>query len=251
MNDDVESRRTSFGAQANSYTEYRPGYPPEVFDHLLGLIHKPPADIAVVDLGAGTGQLTAGFVERGCSVTAVEPDDRMRAALVERVAVTAALAGSAEQIPIPDASADLVTGAQMWHWVDPIRAVKEVARVLRPGGVFAIIWSLRDDNADWLKAMESVVELPDSYKWFRGNDAPPLTEPFGEMALTEFAFTHTSSADGLVGLVGTFSHVATSENRDEILAGVRQLTQTHPDLAGKDTFEVPYISKVFTVTRPE
>lgn len=249
VTENIDARRTSFGAQADSYTNYRPGYPDQVFDYFIETVGRPASDISVIDIGAGTGQLTAGFVERGCTVTAVEPDDRMRAALSERIEVDAAVAGSAESIPLPDASADLVTGAQMWHWVDPVKAIPEVARVLRPGGVFSIIWSLRDDNADWLKAMEEVVDLPDSYKWFRSNDKPPLTEPFGEMALQEFAFSHTSTPEGLVGLVGTFSHVAISDDREAIKEGIRQLAATHPDLAGRQTFEVPYIAKVFTAIR--
>lgn len=249
MTDDLQARRTSFGAQADSYTSYRPGYPPAAFDFLIATVGKPAAEIDVIDIGAGTGQLTGGFVERGCNVNAVEPDDRMRQALAERIQGQAAVAGSAESIPLPDASADLVVGAQMWHWVDPLRAIPEVARVLRPGGVFSIIWSLRDDSADWLKAMEEVVDLPDSYKWFRSNDKPPLTEPFGEMDLQEFAFSHTSTPESLVGLVGTFSHVAISDERASIEAGIRNLTATHPDLAGKETFEVPYIVKVFTAIR--
>ncbi len=249
MTDEVSVRRTSFGAQANSYTAYRPGYPPELFDYLLALAEVASRPLDVVDIGAGTGQLTSGFVDRGCAVTAVEPDDRMREVLSDRLDLSAAVAGSAESMPLPDGSADLVVGAQMWHWVDPTRAIPEVARVLRPGGTFSIIWSLRDDTADWVQAMETVVELPDSYKWFRSNDRPPLSEPFGPMELQEFAFAHTSTAERLVGLVGTFSHVATSDRRDEILAGIRDLTQTHPDLAGKESFEVPYICKVFTAVK--
>lgn len=247
---EADQRRQSFGAQADAYTKFRPGYPPEVFDYLLGLVNGAGRTPDVVDIGAGTGQLTVGFAARDCRVIGVEPDDRMRQVLASREGIADTFAGSAEALPLPDSSADLIAGAQMWHWVDPSRAVPEIARVLRPGGVLAIVWSLRDDNEPWLKAMEQVVELPDSYKWFRKNDIPVLAKPFGAMDLQEFAFTQTSTPEGLVGLVGTFSHVALSDRRDEIEADVRELTQTHPDLAGKDTFEVPYVCKVFTVRKP-
>lgn len=247
---EADQRRTSFGAQADAYTRYRPGYPAELFDYLISLIEAPADCLEVVDVGAGTGQLSVGFIERGCRVTGVEPDARMRELLAARPGLVAAVAGSAESIPLPDSSADLITGAQMWHWVDPTRAVPEIARVLRPGGVFAIVWSLRDDNADWIKEMENYVDLPDSYKWFRKNDVPTLAEPFGTMELHEFPYTHESSAEGLVGLVGTFSHVALSDRRAEIEADIRNLAQTHPDLAGEETFDVPYICKVFIARRP-
>lgn len=247
---EADRRRQSFGAQADAYTKFRPGYPPEVFDYLLGLVNGTGNPPDVVDIGAGTGQLTAGFAQRDCRVVGVEPDERMRAVLASREGIADTFGGSAESLPLPDSSADLVTGAQMWHWVDPAKAVPEIARVLRPGGVLAIIWSLRDDNEAWLRAMEDVVELPDSYKWFRKHDVPVLADPFGPMQMREFAFTQTSTPEGLVGLVGTFSHVALSDRRVEIEAGVRELTRTHPDLAGKQSFEVPYICKVFTAKKP-
>ena len=247
---EAEQRRQSFGAQAAAYTKYRPGYPAEVFDYLLASVPVGARPPDVVDMGAGTGQLSAGFVERGCHVTAVEPDARMLEVLIGRTGVAAAVEGSAESMPLPDSSADVVAGSQMWHWVDADRAVPEIARVLRPGGVLSIIWSLRDDSADWVKAMEEVVELPDSYKWFRSNDVPTLADPFGAMQLREFRFTQTSTADDLVGLVGTFSHVALSDRRTEILDGIRDLTRTHPDLVGKATFDVPYVCKVFTAAKP-
>lgn len=246
---EADQRRQSFGAQADAYTKYRPGYPPEVFDYLLSLVQPADRPVDVVDIGAGTGQLTVGFLDRECRVTAVEPDARMREVLAARTGLTAVLEGSAESIPLPDASADLLTGAQMWHWVDPARALPEIARVLRPGGGLAIVWSLRDDSADWVKDMENYVDLPDSYKWFRKNDVPTLADPFGTMELREFAFTHESSAEGLVGLVGTFSHVALSERRAEIEDDVRMLATTHPELAGRETFDVPYVCKVFTARR--
>ena len=122
-------------------------------------------------------------------------------------------------------SADLIAGAQMWHGLTLARRT-EIARVLRPGGVLAIVWSLRDDNEPWLKAMEQVVELPDSYKWFRKNDIPVLINLSVRWTCREFAFTQTSTPEGLVGLVGTFSHVALSDRRDKIEADVRELTQT-------------------------
>ncbi len=247
---EAEQRRKSFGAQAAAYTKYRPGYPGEVFDYLLALTPSDDRRPDVIDMGAGTGQLSMGFVARECRVTAVEPDARMLEVLTSRTGVKAAVEGSAESMPLPDSSADIVAGSQMWHWVDADRAVPEIARVLRPGGVLSIIWSLRDDGEDWVKTMEKVVELPDSYKWFRTNDVPTLAAPFGTMQLREFRYTQTSTADDLVGLVGTFSHVALSDRRAEIEEGIRALTQSHPDLVGKQTFEVPYVCKVFTATKP-
>lgn len=244
-------RRTSFGQQAREYLRYRPGYPPEAYEYLLDLAGFPERQSAcqVTDIGAGSGQLTAGFVERGCDVTAVEPDPRMLEILSERLPQVNALVGSAESLPVADASADLLCGAQMWHWVDQTKALPEIGRVLKPGGVFALIWNFRDNSADWLTEMESIVELPDAYKWFRTNDVPNYPSPIGQMDVREFRFTQTCTPEDLVGLVGTFSNVANAPNRAEIEAGLRELASTHPDLRGRSTFEIPYVCKMYTARR--
>jgi SAM-dependent methyltransferase len=244
-------RRTSFGQQAEQYLRFRPGYPAAAYEHLLevtGLTDR-PADCRITDIGAGSGQLTAGFVERGCQVTAVEPDERMLEVLTQRLPTVNAVSGSAESLPVPDASADLLCGAQMWHWVDQDRALPEIGRVLRPGGLFALLWNFRDNSADWLTAMESIVELPDAYKWFRTNEVPHYPSPIGQMSVHEFRFTQTCTAEDLIGLVGTFSNVANAPNRKQIETELRELTATHPDLRGKETFEIPYVCKMYTATR--
>ncbi len=245
---DAQHRRQSFGAWAGEYDRYRPGYPPEIFAYLLER-----ADLTVtarvLDIGAGTGQLSRGFIDLGCDVVAVEPDDRMRAVLATVVGEHAALAGSAESLPLPDASVDAVFCGQMWHWVDPERALPEIARVLRPGGVFGILWNLRDDRVDWVSALSAVVDLPDAYKWFATNDTPALGEEFGPTIARDVEHVQLSSPDDLVGLIGTFSAVGLSDDPAVVLAAIRRLTETHPQLAGRETFGIPYVCKIFTAIR--
>ena len=122
----MSDRSLSFGAQAAAYERGRPSYPPEAIDWLL------PADARdVLDLGAGTGKLTTRLVERGLNVVAVDPIAEMLEVLSHALPQTPALLGTAEEIPLPDNSVDAVLVAQAWHWVDPERAIPEVARVLR------------------------------------------------------------------------------------------------------------------------
>ena len=122
-------RSLSFGSAAAAYERGRPSYPPEAIDWLL-----PAGALKVLDLGAGTGKLTTRLVERGLDVVAVDPIpdmlERLRASLPD----TLALEGTAEEIPLEDNSVDAVLVAQAWHWVDPQRAVPEIARVLRQIG---------------------------------------------------------------------------------------------------------------------
>lgn len=247
----AEQRRRSFGAWATEYDRYRPGYPAQLYDYLIDMLDPAPRRKAprVVDIGAGTGQLSVGFIAHGCSVTAVEPDDRMREILAAKPGLVRALAGTAEDIPLPDASADLIVGAQMWHWVDQDKAAAEIARVLKPGGVVAIIWNLRDDRIPWVSALSSVVDMPDSYKWCETHGSPRLTAPLGELTAYEFDYRQPATVDSLVGLIGTFSHVALNPEVQQIKADVRELAVTHPDLRDKDQFTVPYVCRVFTAVR--
>ena len=91
----------------------------------------------MLDLGAGTGRLTRELVQRFASVVAIEPDDEMRAL----VGTGAVLAGTAESIPLEDASVECVFVGEAFHWFDAGRAIDEIARVLVPRGGLAIIWS--------------------------------------------------------------------------------------------------------------
>jgi len=126
----------SFDRAAEAYETARPSYPDELLDLLpLGV------DATVLDLGAGTGKLTRVLVGRYAHVYAVEPLDGMRAILAAVVPEAEALAGTAEEIPLPDASVDGVFAAQAFHWFATKEAVAEIARVVRPGGIFADVWN--------------------------------------------------------------------------------------------------------------
>jgi ubiquinone/menaquinone biosynthesis C-methylase UbiE len=125
----------SFGAAASEYERVRPEWPAEVVDRaavLLGL----GREAEVVDLAAGTGKLTRLLAERFDRVVAVEPDERMRALLGG-----GSLAGTAERIPLPDASADAVFVGDAFHWFDATVALGEIARVLRPRGGLVLLWN--------------------------------------------------------------------------------------------------------------
>src|SRR5258708_1913356 len=136
----------SFGAIAENYDRLRPSAPPQAIDWLL-----PERRQVVVDLGAGTGLLTRAVVGKAGHVIAVEPDERMRAVLAARSPGVEVLAGRGEDIPLPDASADVVLVSSAWHWLDPALAVPEVARILRDGGRLGVICTSRDRSADWLR----------------------------------------------------------------------------------------------------
>jgi SAM-dependent methyltransferase len=118
------------------YERGRPGWPPEVVE-LAGV----PATATVVDLAAGTGKLTRLLVAAFARIVAVEPSDAMRSVLERACPEADALAGTAQEIPLADASVDAVFVAQAFHWFDDSRALAEIVRVLRAGGSLVVMWN--------------------------------------------------------------------------------------------------------------
>ena len=154
MIDEVAAK--GFGAGAASYEAARPGYPDEALATLadeLGIA----TGTRVCDLAAGTGKWTRRLLELDAEVLAVEPVDEMRAQLAAAVPAVEAVTGTAEAIPLPDASVDVVTVAQAFHWFDAPRALREIARVLRPGGGLAILWNERDETTPWVAEMSRLI----------------------------------------------------------------------------------------------
>jgi SAM-dependent methyltransferase len=240
----------SFDAAAAVYARARPGYPDAALDWLL-----PTHAREVLDLGAGTGKLTAQLVARGLAVTAVEPSQRMRAELEAALAAcVTALPGRAEDIPLPDASVDVVLVAQAWHWVDPARAVPEVARVLRPGGRLGLVWNRRDERVGWVAELGELLARPGAPSDAAGAAAEhaSLGSPFGPIERFETEpWTQALTPEGLVELAASRSYVITLDDarRAELLARVRGLLD-RPELAGAAELSLPYVTECVRAELP-
>ena len=81
----------------------------------------------------------------------------MRRRLARAVRPATVLAGSAERLPLPDRSVDLVVVGQAFHWFDRDRALPEIVRVLRPGGVLATFYNAREDSVAWVRALSELM----------------------------------------------------------------------------------------------
>jgi len=230
--------RLSFGAAAAHYDKSRPSYPATAIAWALG-----PDPVRVVDLGAGTGLLTRAVMALGHTVVPVEPDAGMRAQLEKATAITA-LEGSAEDIPLPDGSVDAVVAGQAYHWFNGELAHPEIARVLKPGGVFAALWNDRDPDFDWVLRFGEIL-----HPWGQNDDDDRISD-FGELftQVEEGTFRHATpqTPQGLADLVASRSYylVATPETQQSLLAQVRELCETDPALQGKENFDLPYVTIV-------
>jgi SAM-dependent methyltransferase len=137
----------AFGRTASEYEFGRPPWPEELIERVVSGAKLDPG-ATVLDLGAGTGKLTRSLVPRFAHVIAVEPDEAMRAVLEEVVPEPEPLSGSAEAIPVGDDSVDAVFSGEAFHWFASEETVAEVARVLRPGGVFAFFWNIFEKHLE-------------------------------------------------------------------------------------------------------
>ena len=134
-----------FSSKVSDYVASRPDYPAALFAALRAECDLLPGAV-VADIGAGTGLLTQGLLAQGYAVTAIEPSDTMRAAADQALGHFAgyrSASGTAEQIPLPDSCADLITAAQAFLWFDIEAARTEFLRVLKPAGHVALIWNDR------------------------------------------------------------------------------------------------------------
>jgi SAM-dependent methyltransferase len=174
----------SFGNVAALFDRVRPSYLPEALDRAQEALEL-DGSAEVLDLAAGTGRLTHELAQRFRRVIAVEPNDAMR----RLIADGEVLAGTAEAIPLDDASVDAVFVGEAIHWFDAGRAVPEMARVLRARGGIA-----RFEN-DWFEP------------------EPPLPKP--ALELLDRAYVKS----GRAGMVATwreaFAHSDFEPLRDE------------------------------------
>ena len=131
---------TAFGELALDYERVRPGWPDEAIERASAGL-RIPREGPVADVGAGTGKLTRVLVERFGEVWAVEPDERMRAVLAASLPGARVVAGTAEAIPLADASLAAVFIGDAFHWFEAARAVAELSRVLRAGGGVVLLWN--------------------------------------------------------------------------------------------------------------
>jgi SAM-dependent methyltransferase len=246
---------SSFGAAAVEYAEHRP-------DYALAAVRwavEPAPGRRVLDLGAGTGKLAGTLVALGVNVVAVEPDPAMLVELRRALPALRALPGSAEAIPLPDASVDAVLAGNALHWFDMAAAGPEITRVLAPGGIMAGLWNVMDDRVDWVAELERVsgsaaIGPRDTLRGWRAATAglhlPPagVVARFGSPEQAEFPHGQRRSADSLVATLATRAGllVMPEQERRATLSRIRAVLASRPETSSGQ-FVVPMLTGVLRV----
>ncbi|MDI1465149.1 class I SAM-dependent methyltransferase [Catellatospora sp. KI3] len=248
---------SSFGAAATAYAEHRPDYAPAAVRWAI----EPAPGARVLDLGAGTGKLTAALASVSADVTAVEPDPAMLAELRRRLPDVRALAGSAEAIPLPDASVDVVLAGNAMHWFDMAVAGPEIARVLTPGGILAGLWNTVDDRIDWVAGLARVAggaaigprDTPAAWRAATARAHLPsdgAAARFGSAEQAEFPHGQRRTAQSLAETLATRAGmlVMPEPERAAGLARIRDFLAGRPETADGE-FTLPMLTCVLRTRR--
>jgi ubiquinone/menaquinone biosynthesis C-methylase UbiE len=274
-------QRESFGAVAETYDSYRPDWPAATAAWLTGTEDGGPLDsetedggtedgdseaggaehggplvvrarqgLDVLDLGAGTGKLTRTLVNAGHRVSAVDPSERMLSVLSAALPQVRALVATAEALPLAANSIDVVTVAQAWHWLKQPIAAQECARVLRPGGLLAVGWHLRNLAEPWVQELEDLTGEPEYLAGsVRSSSSGTLELPptFGKLQSTTFDYTLQLTPQSLAALASSWSYVAIRPDRGKVLADVEALGRR---VAGPDgVVRLPHVTRCYRAAR--
>ena len=205
----------------------------------------------MLDLAAGTGKLTALLVVTGSEVVAVEPVAEMRAVLEAALPGVRALPGTAEAIPLGSGTVDAVTVGQAFHWFRGDEALREIHRVLRPGGGLGLLWNDRDTSVPWVARLSELMEPyrrdAPGYRSGAWREAFERTTLFGKLGHAAAGLVHRLPPEGVVARVASVSFVAAlpEGEREAVLMEVRNLLATDPQTRGRDEIELPYRTDAF------
>ncbi len=248
-----EEMSRSFGTASGTYEQGRPDYPAAAVEWMLQPVRHEGRALRVADVGAGTGKLTRVAVELGAEVVAIDPDPGMLAELRSQVHGVPTFVGSAERMPLPDASVDALLFGQAWHWVDPVAASVEAGRVLRSGGVLGLIWNIRDDSVPWVARLTEAMHGSHAEQLL-AEDGVRVEAPFDGLEEHTWTWTRPMGREAFLAMAASRSYVITASEADRarILAAVGELFDANRRLdgSGAETVDLPYRTRAFRAIRP-
>ena len=245
---EIHPAASGFATAADAYERGRPGYPEEAMAWIAERIGiRPGRD--VLDLAAGTGKLTRALVPFGARMIAVEPIDEMREHLFRALPEVDAFDGTAESIPLPDSSVDAVTCGQAFHWFRVEEALREIRRVLRPGGSLALVWNVRD-LSDPLQARIHEILAPHQEDVRSHRDIDPAEllagDLFGPVEHRAWPYVQRLSRAHLVDRISSVRYIAIldPDARAEVLSQALETAEGLPE-----PISIPYTTDVYVADR--
>jgi SAM-dependent methyltransferase len=244
------SAAEGYSVAAAHYEKGRPHYPPEVEMWLRRDLALREGKTAL-DLGSGTGKFLPHLRRTQATIVAVEPVEAMLVQLRDGNPGIEAKRGSAEHIPLAEATVDAVVCAQSFHWFASAEALKEIRRVLKADGILGLVWNIRDESVEWVANLRSIF---DAY----AGDAPRFHTQEWRKVFPAAGFTPLSETRFLHGHTGPPEHVIIDRvlstsfiaalppaQRIRIAAQLRQLIANTPDLTGKSKVTMPYVTAAY------
>jgi SAM-dependent methyltransferase len=250
----------SFDRSAPLYERGRPEYPASAIRFAARTFDLRKGSV-VVDLAAGTGKLTRGLRATGATIVAVEPMPGMRRVFRRILPDIPVVDGRAEAIPLPSGFADAVFVGQAFHWFRVRPALREIARVLRPGGALVLVWNTRDQRVRWSRSLTRLIEAAGGRKYWTGASDPDWRKvlrrgstPFGRIRKRTFPHAQTATLATILARILSVSHVASQPPavQRRVRRQIRTLLATDPLTRGRKRVVLPYRTEVFyTRKRPD
>lgn len=242
--DEKQTRVQSFRTVADLYAQHRPDYPAEAVRWLVG--ERP---VRVLELGAGTGKLTARLCELGHDVVATDPLAEMLAHIDAVAPGARKVLSTAEAIPLASSSVDVVVAASAAHWFDDAHAMPEIARVLKPGGTVAVTGTLGDVKIPWVKKVYALIDHADPSDPSEPFESRDAHDPFEGTDVIELAdetvvrHWQPFRKDNLVGFILSQSKIALLDpaEREQRIMAAEDLYDSYG--RGPDGLLMPWLTR--------
>ncbi len=240
--DSHEARARSFGSVAPLYDRVRPSYPSDALDWALA--GKTPG--RALDLGAGTGKLSALLRARGWKVIAIDPTEGMCRQFHHILVDIGVIAGTAEALPLREAAFDLVIVGQAWHWFDEETAASEISRVLTSNGRLVVVNNFRDESIEWVRELSRLVDgLGQEME-----RSVAFGARFDYFECAHFSWHEELSVADVVDLFASRSYVLVraEAEREELLSRVAQIAKEVASQRESGLISFPYRTQCIRAT---